>query len=814
MRKKRSRDIHVLHLPASWTGRSWCALRSIVFVLLCVVAQGVAAQISDSDFDDGFTVTDNTFNPDAALDSLHASHKEVPKGMRVWTVDEQFGDMTPAERDTVQHLFMNTIFTTGKYGEYNTTGNLGAPRIARIATDRDLFAADPYLEPYGYFLTQPSELRYTNTLSPLTNVFYSTCGNKTDGEDYLRVLFATNVNKRFGVGFKFNYLYGRGYYDDQSTALFDYTFWASYLGERYQAHLNVSFNHMKVAENGGISNDNYITHPEAYKDSYTGQEIPVVLQNNWNNQDAFNLHFTHRYNVGFYRKVEMTEMEKEAKRFALRAKRESEEAEGKSGTAPSSLTPNPSPVGEGDIKGGSLPSGRFRGGRGEAGRPDDAVVVGDLPGNAKERQTQINDSLMRATRDSIVLAKNAPTDTSWVKEEYVPVTSFIHTLKLNTNNRRYVANSSNEDFYLNRYNVPYENNPGDSIFDKTTYYIMKNTFAIGLLEGFNKYVPMGAKVFIAHELCHYTMPDAEGTYSSENENNIYIGGQLIKTLGKRLHYNVTGDFCVVGSNVGDIHIDGTGDLNMRILGDTSTVSLKAFYHLGSPSYLVTNYHGKFLSWDHSDFSKQMQTHLEAEFFVKKTKTTVRACYDNIQNYTYLGINYNTTTTDEATTITGYTADMKQSSANISLLTLAVEQNFRLGILNWENRLTYQKSSQEVLLAVPALNYWTNLYLNFTIAKVLRVNFGADMRWFSKYYAPEYCPQVGRYGVQQNDALRTEVGNYPIVNVYANMRLKQCRFFVMMSHVNAGTGNKGYFYTPHYPLNESVLRFGLSWDFNN
>jgi outer membrane receptor for ferrienterochelin and colicin len=210
----------------------------------------------------------------------------------------------------------------------------------------------------------------------------------------------------------------------------------------------------------------------------------------------------------------------------------------------------------------------------------------------------------------------------------------------------------------------------------------------------------------------------------------------------------------------------------------------------------------------------MQTHLETEFFVKKTRTTIRACYDNIQNYTYLGINYNRTTADDKTTVTGYTADMKQSSANISLLTLAIEQNFRLGILNWENRLTYQKSSQEVLLAVPALNYWTNLYLNFTIARVLRVHFGADMRWFSKYYAPEYCPQAGRYGIQENDALRAEVGNYPIVNVYANFRLKQCRFFVMMSHVNAGSGNRNYFLSPHHPQNERIFRLGLSWTFFN
>ena len=757
---------------------------------LCLTVQNVVAQTSSTSSSDGFTVTDNTFNPNRALDSLKASHKEVPKGMFVWTADEKFGDVFKTKPDTAQHLFMNTIFTTGKYGEYNTTGNLASPRIARIATDRDYTMRNPFMGSYDFFLTKPSELHFTNTLSPITNLFFTTCGDQTAGEDHLRVMFATNVNKQLGVGFKFNYAYGKGYYANQNTALFDYTFWASYLGERYQSHFIMSFDHIKVAENGGITNDNYITHPESYKESYDNDEIPTALTDNWNKQDAFSLNFSHRYNVGFYRKVEMTEMEKEAKRFALRAKEEQD----KNGKADTKTDGSQS-----QRNGGVF-----------AGRPDDAAIVGDLPKEPKEKRLPQDKDL--AARDAG--GAEAKADTSWVKDEYVPVTSFIHSIGFNTNDRRYISNATSDDFYLNRYEVPYEENPGDSIYDKTRYYTLKNTFAIGLLEGFNKYVPMGMKVFLTHEMRHYTLPNAEKAYTSYNETNISIGGQLIKTLGKRLHYKALGEFWLVGKDVGDINLEGSGDLNMRILGDTAAVRLKAFYRLTNPGFIDRHYHGKFFSWSHENLSKQMQTHLEAEFLLRRTGTTLRACYDNIQNYTYLAINYNRTTTDDVTTITGYTADINQSNTNISLITLALEQNFRLGILKWENRLTYQKSTQEEILGVPAFNYWTNLYLDFRIARVLRVNIGGDMRFFTSYYAPEYCPQIGRYGVQQNSELRTKTGIYPVINVYANFRLKQCRFFVMMSHINSGSGNKGYFYTPHYPLNSSILRFGLSWNFYN
>ena len=119
-----------------------------------------------------------------------------------------------------------------------------------------------------------------------------------------------------------------------------------------------------------------------------------------------------------------------------------------------------------------------------------------------------------------------------------------------------------------------------------------------------------------------------------------------------------------------------------------------------------------------------------------------------------------------------------------------------------------------MLPVPTLNIYTNLYLHFMIARVLRCDLGADLRYFTKYYAPDYSPLLGQFTVQETEGSRVELGNYPIVNVYANLHLKHARFFVMMSHVNAKSGKCNYFLTPHYPLNESILRFGVSWNFFN
>jgi hypothetical protein len=60
------------------------------------------------------------------------------------------------------------------------------------------------------------------------------------------------------------------------------------------------------------------------------------------------------------------------------------------------------------------------------------------------------------------------------------------------------------------------------------------------------------------------------------------------------------------------------------------------------------------------------------------------------------------------------------------------------VLNWENIVTYQSSSNQGVLPLPKLNVFSNLYLKFTYAKVLLIELGGCATWFSKYYAPDYC----------------------------------------------------------------------------
>lgn len=60
----------------------------------------------------------------------------------------------------------------------------------------------------------------------------------------------------------------------------------------------------------------------------------------------------------------------------------------------------------------------------------------------------------------------------------------------------------------------------------------------------------------------------------------------------------------------------------------------------------------------------------------------------------------------------------------------------------------------------------------------------------------------------------DVGGYPLMNAFANMKLSKVRFYVMMSHVNQGMMGDNYFSLPHYPINPRRFQMGLSVDFPN
>lgn len=138
----------------------------LVFCATCIVqsqvynemnADGQITQRNEYD-------TSSNFNPNKH-DSV-SSNKDVPIGIRLWTVDRRFGDVIPNEGDTLRHLYQNTIYDTGIYGHYNTLGTNYTARQSRIFMDRPLTSEFFFIQPYSFTIKEPDEFLFVNTLSP------------------------------------------------------------------------------------------------------------------------------------------------------------------------------------------------------------------------------------------------------------------------------------------------------------------------------------------------------------------------------------------------------------------------------------------------------------------------------------------------------------------------------------------------------------------------------------------------------------------------------------------------------------------------
>jgi len=641
------------------------------------------------------------------------SDRKTPKDVRAWTVTSTLGEVVPTEPDTVINRFQNVHFTDGINGEYNHLGNMGSPRLSRIFFHRPF--GDEYLfaDPMDYFLTSPDQFRFIDTKSPYTNVSYYRAGNKINGEERIKGNFAVNAGRRIGVGFNLDYAYGRGLYSNQSTSLFDAALYGYYRGEHYGMHLLLNYDKLKWAENGGLTDDRYITRPEdmsSGKQTYSPANMPVEMDRSWNENNLHTGFFEQHLNIGYYK--------------------------------------------------------------------------------------SITDSLP---------------DTVLVRHEFVPVMKAFHTANVKSNRRRFIDYRNPSDFYANTY-LPY-----DSI-DATGFLNVRNAAGLTLIEGINKWIPFGASAYALHDYRSFTLPDTLSDGSGETvsrwtEQSLSIGANLRRTIGDVLHFDVTGELAMLGDDLGAFSLEGNGDLNFRLFGDTVHLAFDGFMKNYDPSFYYRHYHSQHFWWD-NDLSMEFRTHVGGSLAFDRLHTRLSAGVENIKNYTYLA--FSGFGEQAASGASQYYEEVtaRQYTGNIQVLSATLNQDFALGILHWDNEITAQYSSQSDILPLPLVNVYSNLYLKFTYAKVLRIELGADVRYFTAYYAPTYCPGLGMYSLQNTDPeTRVLIGNYPIANAYANFHLKQCRFYVMFSHVNDGLmGNGNSFLVPHYPINPRWFKLGLSWNF--
>ena len=384
-----------------------------------------------------------------------------------------------------------------------------------------------------------------------------------------------------------------------------------------------------------------------------------------------------------------------------------------------------------------------------------------------------------------------------IKIEYVPVTTFRHIFEVNDATKRYIEKDA-QGFYPNTY---YNQN---TTADSAACLSIKNTLSVTFEEEFNTWLKFGATVYAMNETQRHlsllpVYSDSVGlppdiTFENRWTNNTYVGGALYKNRGKHIHYGFDGNVCLLGYKLGEFQINGHIDGGFKLGKDSMTIAAKAFFRNETPDYYLQRYRSNHYEWD-NDFNKQYRLHIGGEiaYPTKWVKPKLKVSFENITQPIYFD-------TDGIP---------KQMDGNIQVLAADLQLNITTPWVNLDNSIVYQLSSSDKM-PLPTLTLYNNLYYHGTWVKVLDVQIGVDMRFFTKYYAPILNPALGQFCVQNE----VQVGNYPVMNVYANFYVRKLRLklFAQYQHFNASFMNKQYFEMPSYPMAPDMFRAGIAWHF--
>ncbi len=644
--------------------------------------------------------------------------------LKISHLTPHLGDPYAAPIDSSRLNFANSTLVEGRSLSVGYLANQGSATQTRMFSERKEARDFMFVDAFDYWITTPTNANFYDVKIPYTNVLYTTDFASQNKTDRLKGVLTTNFGKKVNIGAEMDYIYSRGFYNSNGNKLYTYRIFGNYISDRYELRAYVSNYNFLYHENGGLTNDRYITHPDditftSGKRPADTRSYPVRYTDYFNRVRGKTYFLTQRYNLGFHRTLEEEDEE----------------------------------------------------------------------GNEKK--------------------------------VFVPVSSIIHTLDYEDNRRHAFASQANtvniDTCYTYRYRP--DSIPLD---DRSEYWKLSNTIALSMREGFQDWAKFGLAAFVRFEKRQFSFPvyydsiyvdnrqvpkpteDNPMPYQPDyqkmqrqDEFTTYLGGSISKRQGSILTYNAQGELAVVGDDIGEFRLSGDLQTRFKLFKKDATIQAEGYIYNVTPSFYMRHNSSRYYQWDNDKFKKERRVYAGGTIDLASTRTRITAGVNNIQNYVYFNPS----------------GVPQQDGDNIQVITVRLKQDFRIRAFGWENEVAYQLSGKKSVLPLPEITAYSNVYFDFKLAKVLSLQLGADVHYFTEYYAPYYEPGTLQFQVQ-DQSKGVKVGNFPLINAYANLHLKQARFFVTAYNLGSKFVSPNYFSLLHYPLDPMVIKAGIAVTFNN
>lgn len=374
----------------------------------------------------------------------------------------------------------------------------------------------------------------------------------------------------------------------------------------------------------------------------------------------------------------------------------------------------------------------------------------------------------------------------------VPMLTFNHVFEVNNSTKRYIEKTADQHYLPEPIINPLTTHDSAAILN------IRNTLAVTFNEEFNRLLRFGATAYATNECqrAQFLEGETDTVVGSKWMNNTWVGGAIYKRDGSWIRYEAQGDVCLLGYKLGEFQVNGHLDGIFPIKKDTLLVRANAYVKNETPSWFMQHYRSNHYIWE-NDFGKTYRFYVggEVNYPNQWVKARAKVGFENITRHIYFS-------RDGLPT---------QHDGNVQVLSVDARVDLTTPWINLENNVIYQMSSSTTL-PLPALTLYHNLYYHGWWFKAMYAQLGVDMRYHTAYYAPQLNPAIGQFCMQED----VKIGNYPVMNLYANfyVKLLKLRFFAQWQHFNYlfMKDTQRYMHMPDYAMNPSVFRAGAAWHF--
>lgn len=384
----------------------------------------------------------------------------------------------------------------------------------------------------------------------------------------------------------------------------------------------------------------------------------------------------------------------------------------------------------------------------------------------------------------------------------LPRIGFFHTFDFERNNHIYIHPDSED---LSYYDTSYLYQ--DQTYDSAYNQVLSNSAHIRLLENKKSKFPFTFNAGIGYEFRnYYNLQDYLLKPQMTNENNGFLQSSF-STSKTNTHLYLFGKSYWLGNRQGNYHLRANYRLNLHLFKDTLTTNIDFSQKYENPFFFEKTYYSNHYRW-HKTFDNKTTIHLKTSAQSQKMNIKLGFNYSLLNNYIYFDNLQNTITP-------------VQKKDPISIMAVSLQKKIVFfNQLHLNNHLVYQMVSHSDVLPLPAIAYKLSLFwkhkFHFNVSNGnLFTEAGTDIFYHSAYKAPYYSPALNTFYNTQGGA---SVGNYPIIDVFLNFKVRKAILYLKLQHINTlimqTEPQERYYLTPDYLIDDMTFYFGVNWRFHD